>query len=172
MPSPAPSHRLSPSLPNPPIAPASLCDAISGAMPGPSGQGCCSCPSDITPARDGPAHAYPDDAVDGATRANRTSQYNAPSGVMKPVCRLTDRLPDSLTRPKSLGGGSGRRSVKRQTGFITPLGALYWLVRLARATPAVDGVVRVQVRMRRTITSRGDVRRAGAAALSASRTGR
>jgi len=38
----------------------------------------------------------PDDAVDGATRANgrTSSQYNAPSGVMKPVCRLTDRLPD------------------------------------------------------------------------------
>ena len=42
------------------------------------------------------------------------------------------------SRPKSLGGGSGRRSVKRQTGFITPLqvGALYWLVRLARAAPS------------------------------------
>ena len=39
VPSPAPSHRLSPSLPNPPIAPASLCDTISGVMPGPSGQG-------------------------------------------------------------------------------------------------------------------------------------
>ena len=37
-------------------------------------------------------HAYPDDAVDGAARANRTSQYNAPSSVMKQVCRLTDRL--------------------------------------------------------------------------------
>ena len=95
---PAPSHRLSPSLPNPPIAPASLCDAISGVMPGPSGQGCCSYPSDITPACDGPAHAYPDNAVDCAARANRTSQYNAPSsGVMKPVCSLTDRLPDPLT---------------------------------------------------------------------------
>ena len=93
-PAPAPSHRLSRSLPNQPIAPASLCDAISGVMPGPDGQGCCFCPSDITPARDGPAHACPDDAVDGATRDNRTSQYNAPSGVMKPVCRLTDRLPD------------------------------------------------------------------------------
>ena len=44
-----------------------------------------------------------DDAVDGATRANRTSQYNynAPSGVMKPVCRLTDRLPDQP--PSDLG---------------------------------------------------------------------
>ena len=42
-----------------------------------------------------------DDAVDGATRANRTSQYNAPSGVMKPVCRLTDRLPDPP--PSDLG---------------------------------------------------------------------
>ena len=80
---PAPSHGLSrQSLPNQPIAPASLCDAISGViMPGPAGQGCycSSCPSDITPARDGPAHAYPDDAVDGATRANCTSQYNAPT---------------------------------------------------------------------------------------------
>ena len=102
-PAPAPSHRLSRSLPNQPIAPASLCDAISGVMPGPDGQGCCFCPSDITPARDGPAHAYPDDAVDGAARANRTSQYNAPirSGVMKPVCRLTDRLPDQP--PSDLG---------------------------------------------------------------------
>ena len=63
------------------IAPVSLCDAISGVMLGPDGQGCCPCPSDITPARDGPAHAYPDDAVDGAARANRTicSQYNAPT---------------------------------------------------------------------------------------------
>ena len=67
-----------------------------------TGQGCCSCPSDITPARDGPAHAYPDDAVDGAARANCTSQYNAPSGEMKPVvCRLTDRLPDPP--PSDLG---------------------------------------------------------------------
>ena len=47
------------------------------------------------------AHAYPDDAVDGAARANRTSQYNAPSGVMKPVCRLTGRLPDPP--PSDLG---------------------------------------------------------------------
>ena len=53
------------------------------------------------PARDGPAHAYPDDVVDGAARANRTSQCNAPSGVMKPVCRLTDRLPDPP--PSDLG---------------------------------------------------------------------
>ena len=40
------------------------------------------------------------------------------------------------SRPKSLGGGSGRRPVRRQTGFITTLGALYWLVRLARAAPS------------------------------------
>ena len=67
---PTPSHGLSrQSLPNQPIAPASLCDAISGVMPGPDEQGCCFCPSDITPARDGPAHTYPDDAVrDGAIR--------------------------------------------------------------------------------------------------------
>ena len=63
-----------------PLLPCELCDAISGAMPGPSGQDC-SCPSrasDITPARDGPAHEYPDD---GVARANRTRQYNVPSDV-------------------------------------------------------------------------------------------
>ena len=42
-----------------------------------------------------------DDAVDGAARANRASQYNVPSGVMKPVCRLTDRLFDPP--PSDLG---------------------------------------------------------------------
>jgi len=41
-------------------------------MPGPSGQDC-SCPLDITPVRDGPAHEYPDDG--DIARANRTSQY-------------------------------------------------------------------------------------------------
>ena len=78
-------------------------------MPGPFGQDC-SCPSDITPARDGPAHKYPDD---GVARADRTSQYNAPSGVMKPVCRLTDRLPDP---PQVIWGGShkSREALKEE----------------------------------------------------------
>ena len=46
---------------------------------------------------------YPDDAIDGVARANRTSQYNAPicSSLMKPVCRLTDRLP--VPPPSDLG---------------------------------------------------------------------
>ena len=84
-------------------------------MPGPAGQGCCSRPSDITPARDGPAHAYPDGAVDGAARANRTSQYNAPSGVTKPVCRLTDRLPDPP--PSDLAFGAGTLSKSREAAL-------------------------------------------------------
>ena len=44
------------------------------------------------------SHEYPDD---GVAHANRTSHYNAPSGVMKPVCRLPDRLPDPP--PSDLG---------------------------------------------------------------------
>ena len=96
----------------------------------------CSCPSDITPARDGPAHEYPDD---GVAHANRTSQCNAPSGIMKPVSQAADLLFAPLVRGV----------------ILAPRGVI-----LAGAVGTGNTVVRVL--MRKTITSRGDVRRAGA----------